>query len=56
MKVKLIPYDSYWHKAFEEESKPIKDILKGLLIDIYHIGSTAVEGYGGVWHNKAPLF
>ena len=44
MKVKLIPYDSYWHKAFEEESKPIKDILKGLLIDIYHIGSTAVEG------------
>ena len=44
MKVKLIPYDSYWHKAFEEESKSIKDILKGLLIDIYHIGSTAVEG------------
>ncbi|NLP43909.1 MAG: GrpB family protein [Peptococcaceae bacterium] len=43
MKVEVVEYDKQWPILFKEEAQKIKRILGKELIDIYHIGSTAVE-------------
>jgi GrpB-like predicted nucleotidyltransferase (UPF0157 family) len=43
MKVEVVEYSSKWPIMFQEEALKIKNILRDELIDIYHIGSTAVE-------------
>lgn len=37
-------YSPLWEKSFEKEAKNIREILQENCLDIYHIGSTAVEG------------
>ena len=44
MLVKVVPYNPSWEAAYKIEAQQIKDILKNVLVDIYHIGSTAVNG------------
>ncbi|WP_341876281.1 GrpB family protein [Defluviitalea saccharophila] len=43
MKVEVVEYNREWPVLFMEEAEEIKRILGEELIDIYHIGSTAVE-------------
>ena len=42
--VKLSKYNPNWKKAFEAEKKAIEDTLEKELVDIEHIGSTAIPG------------
>ena len=42
--VKLSKYDSGWKKAFEEEKTAIQNKLGKMVLDIEHIGSTAIPG------------
>lgn len=42
--ITIVPYSEKWEKYFLEEKKLIKDILKDNLVDIHHVGSTAVLG------------
>lgn len=43
MKVIVTEYNKLWPSMFKKESERIKSILKDECIEIYHIGSTAVE-------------
>lgn len=43
-KVKLVPYDPSWPGAFAVERSRLEAMLPGVLLDIEHIGSTAVPG------------
>lgn len=43
MKVEVVEYNKEWPILFRKEAQKIKSILGDELIDIYHIGSTAVE-------------
>jgi GrpB-like predicted nucleotidyltransferase (UPF0157 family) len=40
----LIPYDSTWPHAFDDEALRLRSAFKDLFIDLQHIGSTAVPG------------
>ena len=42
--VQVLPYDPGWSAAYEEEAARIRVALGGLLVEIEHIGSTAVPG------------
>ena len=42
--VRVVPYDPLWEAEYENEAQKIRNILKDILVDIYHIGSTAVKG------------
>lgn len=42
--VRLLQYTSKWSKAFENEKKMLSKALNGSVIDIQHIGSTAIPG------------
>lgn len=44
MEVRVVPHDPAWAAAYEAEAARIKEALRGILVDIHHIGSTAVEG------------
>ena len=44
MKVEVVPYRGEWPAAYEREAAAIREILGGLLLEIHHIGSTAVPG------------
>lgn len=44
MKVEVVKYRSEWSREFEAEAERIKEILGDEAIEIYHIGSTSVEG------------
>ena len=44
MFIRVVPYDPFWEVEYENESQKISGILKDVLVDIYHIGSTAVKG------------
>lgn len=44
MHVRVVPYDPAWEKGYEEEAQRLRQALDGLLIEIHHIGSTAVPG------------
>lgn len=43
-KVIVEPYNETWKNAFEEIRKEIEEVLGDMIIDIEHVGSTAVEG------------
>ena len=43
-KVELIPFKESWAKKFSEESKRLKEIYDGELLNIHHIGSTSIPG------------
>jgi GrpB-like predicted nucleotidyltransferase (UPF0157 family) len=42
--VKLVQYDKQWKKLFEKESALISSRIKDYIVDIQHIGSTAIPG------------
>ncbi|MFW9932548.1 MAG: GrpB family protein [Candidatus Thorarchaeota archaeon] len=42
--VKVVPYNSEWPIMFEQEKKVLQAILSDLLVEIHHIGSTAIPG------------
>jgi GrpB-like predicted nucleotidyltransferase (UPF0157 family) len=43
-RVEVVSYNSNWKKMYKEESEKIKNILDDIIIDIHHIGSTAIPG------------
>lgn len=43
-RVEVVSYNSNWKKMYKEESGKIKNILNDIIIDIHHIGSTAIPG------------
>lgn len=43
-KVVVLPYDPDWQHRFEQAALEIKNIFGNECTEIYHIGSTAVEG------------
>lgn len=42
--IEVVPYNAIWKNDYESEAKKIKNILKDIIIDIYHIGSTSISG------------
>lgn len=44
MHVRVVPYSSRWPEAYAAEAAAIREALAGILVEIHHIGSTAVEG------------
>ena len=43
-RVEVVSYNSNWKETYKEESEKIKNILNDIIIDIRHIGSTAIPG------------
>lgn len=43
-KVELEKYNPNWKKEFEKEKKELGKIIRGLYIDIEHVGSTSIPG------------
>jgi len=41
-KVELEEYTSKWHESYLEEEKKLKEVLKDILIEIEHVGSTSI--------------
>ncbi|ASN07426.1 hypothetical protein CFK40_15980 [Virgibacillus necropolis] len=44
MNVVVTKYDENWVKLFDEEAAKIREVLSDEIVDIHHIGSTAVPG------------
>lgn len=44
MFVQVVPHDPAWEAAYREEAQIIQAVLKDILVEIHHIGSTAVKG------------
>lgn len=44
MIIEVVEYNQKWNSIYEEEKKKINLILKDILINIHHIGSTSVYG------------
>ena len=42
--VEVVPYDAAWPELFLEEKKRIERIFKDEVLEIHHIGSTAIPG------------
>ena len=43
-RVEVVSYNSNWKRMYKEESEKIKNILNDIIVDIHHIGSTAIPG------------
>lgn len=43
-RVYLVPYDPRWPQQFADEASTMRAVLGGLLVEIHHIGSTAIPG------------
>jgi GrpB-like predicted nucleotidyltransferase (UPF0157 family)/ribosomal protein S18 acetylase RimI-like enzyme len=43
-KIEVVPYNIQWKSNFNKEAALIKDMMKELIVDIHHIGSTAIAG------------
>ena len=41
-RVEIVSYNLNWKNIYKEESEKIKNILSDIIIDIHHIGSTAI--------------
>lgn len=41
-RVYLVPYDPRWPQQFADEASTVRAVLDGLLVEIHHIGSTAI--------------
>jgi GrpB-like predicted nucleotidyltransferase (UPF0157 family) len=46
MPITIAEYDSRWPSLYEEERDRIVDVLGDVVLDIQHVGSTAVPGLG----------
>lgn len=44
MFVKVVEYDLLWKEEYNKEASYLGEILKEILVEIHHIGSTAVPG------------
>ncbi len=44
-KVKLVPYSPDWAEIFKKERKMLENTLKDMVIDIQHVGSTAIPKF-----------
>jgi GrpB-like predicted nucleotidyltransferase (UPF0157 family) len=44
--VRLIPHHLSWHDVFEQERRVLQEHIGGQVLDIQHVGSTAVPGLG----------
>ncbi|APH14914.1 grpB family protein [Clostridium sporogenes] len=42
--IEVVPHNSKWRIEYEKESEKIYNIMKDEIVQIYHIGSTAIEG------------
>ncbi len=42
--IELVPHNPNWKHVFEAEKEALSSILKDTLIDVHHIGSTAIPG------------
>jgi GrpB-like predicted nucleotidyltransferase (UPF0157 family) len=42
--VRLVPYQDEWRRLFEQEKDALQAVLGGYILDIQHIGSTAIPG------------
>lgn len=42
--IEIVPYNSEWPQKFQEEAGKIRDALGQEVVEIYHMGSTAVPG------------
>jgi len=42
--VELVPYTPQWDRLFREEAARLKSVLGSYVVDIQHIGSTAIPG------------
>ena len=43
-KITVVPYQVEWKDLYKEEAEQLRSIYQSEMIDIHHIGSTAVEG------------
>lgn len=43
MKIQVVKFNPNWEKEYDSEAKLISELLKDILVDIYHIGSTSVK-------------
>ena len=43
-RVEVVSYNPNWKEMYKEESGKVKNILSDIIIDIHHIGSTAIPG------------
>ena len=43
-RVGVVSYNPNWKEMYKEESEKIKNVLSDIIIDIHHIGSTAIPG------------
>ena len=41
-KVELVPYSPLWEKYFQKECRNLSKVLRNNLVEIHHIGSTAI--------------
>jgi len=41
--IEVVPHHEKWQEMFVEESKKLRDIFRNEIINIYHIGSTAIK-------------
>lgn len=44
MYVTVVPYSHLWETAYKEEKQKLINFMNDILVEIYHIGSTAVKG------------
>ncbi|MFT6068065.1 MAG: GrpB-like predicted nucleotidyltransferase (UPF0157 family) [Bacteriovoracaceae bacterium] len=42
-KIELVPYSPAWKKYFEKEKAGLKKLLRSNLLEVHHIGSTAIS-------------
>ncbi len=42
--VEVVPYDPGWNEHFQTEAAAITNVLPEVIVNIHHIGSTAVPG------------
>jgi GrpB-like predicted nucleotidyltransferase (UPF0157 family) len=42
--VRLVPHDPAWAAAYEREAARLRALMAGRLIEVRHVGSTAVPG------------
>ena len=43
-RIAVVPHDPHWATAFAEASGPIAAAMGGNLVQLHHIGSTAIPG------------
>lgn len=44
MIVYVLPHDCKWRESFDSEAAEIRNLLNGISLEVYHIGSTAIPG------------